>query len=218
MTCRVVLADPNVTQREGIRRLLEQDGFEIIAETGNGEDALRIALRWRPDVVLLGLNLPDGCGTDITRHLLGADPSQHVVLLGSGVDDSTVDAAVQAGAHGVLTTDCTLRDVADALRRAADGDVVLAAGLTPSTRRAPRSDGRRATDSDGTRVSAITAREQEVLQAIVDGLSCREAAARLYMSHRTLKNHLCAVYPKLQAHDRTQAILTAVRLGIVRLG
>lgn len=214
---RVVLADANVTQREGIRRVLEQDGFEIIAETSSGEDALRLAINWRPDVVLLGLRLQDGDGTDITRNVMVADPEQHVVLIGADVDDATVDAAIQAGAYGVLTTECSLGDVSQALARAADGDVVLASSITARGRHPIRCTLTPTREREERAAKSITPREREVLQSIVDGLSCREAAARLYMSHKTLKNHLCSIYAKLQAHDRTQAVLTAVRLGVVTL-
>lgn len=218
MGCRVVLVDANVTQREGIRRLLEGDGFETIAETASGRDAVRLALHWHPDAVLMGLELADGDGITFARHVTAADPRQRVALIGAHVDDATVDAAIGAGALGVLTTDCTLGDVAAALRRVAEGDVVMAESLTARGRHTVRHGPPTTITGRAQRVAeSITQREREVLQAIVDGMSCREAAARLYMSHKTLKNHLGSIYAKLGAHDRTQAVLTAVRLGVVQL-
>jgi two-component system, NarL family, response regulator DegU len=218
MPCRVVLADSNVTQREGIRRLLEQDGFEVIAETSLGEDAFRLAMHWRPDVVLLGARMPDGEGTEIIKHVMCTDPGQHVVLIGPDIDDDTVDAAIDAGAYGVLTTECTLGDVASALTRAADGDVVVAASLSTRGRHAVQRSSSPHYREQRKLAERVTPREREVLQSIVDGMTCREAAARLYMSQKTLKNHLGSIYAKLHAHDRTQAVLTALRLGIVKLG
>lgn len=207
---RVLLVDDHQMLREGLRRGLEAEGFEVVGEAGNGADAVRLALATHPDVVLMDVSMPETDGIDATRTLTQADARQRVVMLTMHMDRDVIDRSIKAGAVGYLTKDCSIHEVADAVRMAANGDVALSPQLAAKM----LEEARRPTESgDG----MVTHREEEILQLIADGLSTPEIAERLYISQKTVKNHLASIYDKLDARDRTQAVLTAVRLGIVKL-
>lgn len=207
---RVLLADDHQMLREGLRRGLEAEGFEVVGEAGNGADAVRLALETHPDVVLMDVSMPETDGIDATRTLTRADARQRVVMLTMHVDREVIDRAIKAGAVGYLTKDCSIHEVAAAVQLAANGDVALSPHLAAKMLEEVR---RTAGAGDG----VVTQREEEILQLIADGLSTPEIAERLYISQKTVKNHLASIYDKLDARDRTQAVLTAVRMGIVKL-
>lgn len=206
-----MVVDDHQMLREGLRRGLEAEGFEIVGEASNGDDALKMALALHPDVILMDVSMPGGGGIEATRALVHADNRQRVVMLTMHMDAEIIDDAIRAGAVGYLTKDCSISEVAEAIRLAADGDVVLSPTLAARMLdevRQPRS-----AQND----SLVTPREEQVLQLIADGCSTPEIAEQLFISQKTLKNHLASIYAKLDARDRTQAVLTAVRMGIVKL-
>lgn len=211
MTLRLLLVDDHQMLREGLRRGLEAEGFDIVGEAANGDDALRLALALHPDVVLMDISMPGTDGIEAARSIMHADSRQHVVMLTMHMDSDIIDSAIRAGAVGYLTKDCSISEVAEAVRLAADGDVVLspslAARMLDEVRQplVPHAE------------SLVTPREEQVLQLIADGCSTPEIAEQLFISQKTLKNHLASIYAKLDARDRTQAVLTAVRMGIVKL-
>ena len=139
-----------------------------------------------------------------------ADARQRIVMLTMHMDRDIIDRAIKAGAVGYLTKDCSVTEVADACRMAANGDLAL----SPKLAELMLSEARK---SDLGEERLITKREEEVLQLIADGLSTPEVASKLYISQKTVKNHLASIYEKLNARDRTQAVLLAVRMGIVKL-
>ncbi len=205
---RVLLADDHTMLREGLRRSLEADGFDVVGEACDGEDAVRQVGILNPDVVLMDVSMPVMDGIDATRALHEQHPKVQVVMLTMHPDDDLVTRAVRAGAAGYLVKDCSSADVSEAVRLAAAGETVLspslAAGLLVEVQQP-------------TDAPLISRREEEVLQLIADGASTTEVAARLYISAKTVKNHLASIYEKLEARDRTQAVLRAVRMGIIRL-
>lgn len=211
MTLRLLVVDDHQMLREGLRRGLEAEGFEIVGEAGNGDDALRLALALHPDVVLMDVSMPSSDGIDATRAIMHADSRQHVVMLTMHMDSDVIDSAIRAGAVGYLTKDCSISEVAEAVRLAADGDVVL----SPSLAARMLDEVRQPLVAHAE--SLVTPREEQVLQLIADGCSTPEIAEQLFISQKTLKNHLASIYAKLDARDRTQAVLTAVRMGIVKL-
>jgi DNA-binding NarL/FixJ family response regulator len=202
----VMLVDDHTMLRQGLRRSLEHEGLHIVAEASNGSEAVRLALTHRPDVVLMDVSMPDVDGIEATRQLMRADARQRVVMLTMHVDRDIVERSVKAGAVGYVTKDSSVKEVVLAVRMAADGNKVLSPRVASALDDEPiRADG------------LLSPREEELLQYIADGLSTAEVAEQMCISPKTVKNHLASIYDKLGAHDKTQAVLTAVRLGIVTL-
>ena len=211
MTITVVLVDDHTMLRQGLRRALEAEGIKVVGEAADGDEAVKVALAHRPDVVLMDVSMPITDGIDATRQLLAADARMRVVMLTMHVDRDIIDRSMKAGAVGYLTKDAAISEVVDAIRLAANGDTVLSPRLAEAMLTEARSE---ATVEAG---SIISAREEEVLQLVADGLGTTEIAARLFISQKTVKNHLASIYDKLDARDRTQAVLMAVKMGIVKL-
>jgi DNA-binding NarL/FixJ family response regulator len=212
MTLRLLLVDDHRMLREGLRRALEERGLEVVGEASDGTEALRLALELRPDVVLMDVSMPGTDGIDATRSIMQADGRQRVVMLTMHNDGDVVDRAIRAGASGYLTKDCSIGEVVEAVQIAANGDMALSPKLAAAMLEAARNE-----QSAGIGERLLTQREEEVLQLIADGCSTGEVASRLYISAKTVKNHLASIYEKLDARDRTQAVLMAVRMGIVKL-
>lgn len=212
MSLRLLLVDDHRMLREGLRRALEEQGLEVVGEASDGSEALRLALELRPDVVLMDVSMPGTDGVDATRAIMQADGRQRVVMLTMHNDGDVVDRAIRAGASGYLTKDCSISEVVEAVQTAANGDMALSPKLAAAMLEAAREE-----HAVGAGDRLLTQREEEVLQLIADGCSTSEVAARLYISAKTVKNHLASIYEKLDARDRTQAVLMAVRMGIVKL-
>lgn len=214
MAIRLMLADDHRMLREGLRRSMSEEGFDVVGEASDGDEAVRMADQLRPDVILMDVTMPDVDGVEATRRIHSSQPEIRVIMLTMHADSDVLASAIRAGASGYLVKDCSTDEVAEAVRMAANGDTALspqlAATMLDEVRRLDRP-----TDSDDERV--VTRREEEVLQLIADGCSTPEVAERLYISQKTVKNHLASIYQKLDARDRTQAVLQAVRMGIVHL-
>ncbi len=210
MGLTVLLVDDHTMLRQGLRRGLEAEGVNIVGEAGDGEIGVRLALELRPDVVLMDVSMPNVDGIEATRRLLKADARQKVIILTMHMDRSIIDSALRAGATGYLTKDCSVKEVVEAIQLATTGDTVLSKNLASLMLS-------EAHNVDADDEPLISPREEEVLQLVVDGLGTSEIASRLFISQKTVKNHLASIYEKLDARDRTQAVLTAVRMGIVRL-
>jgi len=203
----VMLVDDHTMLRQGLRRSLETEGITVVAEASNGEEAVRVALATKPAVVLMDVSMPEVDGIEATRRLVRADARQRVVMLTMHVDRDVIERAMKAGAVGYVTKDSTVKEVALAVRMAANGDRIMS----------PRLAGVMADRSPSDDASRLSPREEELLQYIADGLSTTAVADRMCISPKTVKNHLASIYDKLDARDKTQAVLTAVRLGIVTL-
>jgi DNA-binding NarL/FixJ family response regulator len=210
----VLLADDHRMLREGLRRSMVDEGFDVVGEAVNGEEAVRLAAELQPDVVLMDVSMPEMDGVEATRIIRATDTLTRVIMLTMHADTEVLAEAIRAGASGYLVKDCSTDEVADAVRMAANGETALspqlAATMLDEVRRLEVPD-----PSEEERV--ITKREEEVLQLIADGCSTPEVAEQLYISQKTVKNHLASIYQKLDARDRTQAVLQAVRMGIVHL-
>ncbi len=208
---RLVLADDHKMLREGLRRSLEAHGLEVVAEAADGEQAVELADEHRPDVVLMDVSMPGLDGIEAARAIRARVPDTRIVMLTMHADSDVVARAIRAGADGYLVKDCSTEEIIDTIEQVASGDTVVSTGLAGSMLAEVRRLGMVAG------ADAITRREEEVLQLIADGCSTPEVAERLYISQKTVKNHLASIYQKLDARDRTQAVLRAVRIGIVRL-
>ncbi|HYH50852.1 MAG TPA: response regulator transcription factor [Acidimicrobiia bacterium] len=210
MSPTLLLVDDHKLLRQGLRRAVEEAGFEVVGEAGDGEEALRLAVELRPELVLMDVTMPVMDGIEATRRLRHSAPDAKVVILTMHGEEDTVNRALRAGAVAYLLKDCSTDQVAETLHAVAAGDTELSADLARSLlAELPGPEPALAT--------SLSAREVEVLQMFADGCSTVEVGERLYISAKTVKNHLASIYEKLDARDRTQAVLTAVRMGIIRL-
>ena len=214
MTIRLMLADDHRMLREGLRRSMTEEGFDIVGEAQDGVEAVRLAEQLVPDVILMDVSMPNCDGVEACRQVKSRNTSSKVVMLTMHVDKEVLTNAIRAGATGYLIKDCSTREIAEAVRMAAAGDTVLSPQLAKSMLDEVRRLDEKAANEDE---RMVTKREEEVLQLIADGCSTPEVAERLYISQKTVKNHLASIYQKLDARDRTQAVLQAVRMGIVPL-
>ena len=174
-----------------------------------------MAQRLRPDVILMDVTMPEMDGVEACRQVRLDLPGTQVVMLTMHADQEVLASAIRAGASGYLVKDCSTEEIASAVRMAASGETALSPQLAASMLNEVRKWDKAAAAAEEERV--VTKREEEVLQLIADGCSTPEVAAKLYISQKTVKNHLASIYQKLDARDRTQAVLQAVRMGIVHL-
>ena len=205
----VMLVDDHTMLRQGLRRSLETEGIPVVAEASNGEEAVRIALDTKPNVVLMDVSMPQVDGIEATRRLMQADARQRVVILTMHIDRDVIERAMKAGAVGYMTKDSTVKEVVLAVKLAANGDRILSPRLAEVMLQEAK--------KEAVPGGLLSPREEELLQHIADGLATSEVAATMYISQKTVKNHLASIYDKLQARDRTQAVLMAVKMGIVKL-
>lgn len=218
---RVVIVDDHAMVRQGLRTFLElQDTFalpiEVIGEAVNGVEAVELAKKTQPDIVLLDLVMPQMDGIQATSKILECSPHSRVIILTSFGEEDKVLPAIRAGAQGYLLKDIPPNELVQAVREVYLGKVQLHPAVAqklmqavatkkeePTTSHAgPRSD-------DG-----LTEREQEVLQLIADGRNNREIAAKLVISEKTVKTHVSNILSKLNLDDRTQAAIYALRHGL----
>ncbi|HLI53917.1 MAG TPA: response regulator transcription factor [Acidimicrobiales bacterium] len=203
----VLLVDDHTVLREGLRRSLEASGIRVAGESGEGRQAVEAAAATQPDVVLMDVALPDQDGIDTTRQVLERCPDTQVVMLTMFADGATLQAAIRAGAVGYLVKDCTTAEIVGLVEAVAARETAMSAQVAESLLRVESRLGE----------PLLSPREVEVLQALATGASTSEVAARLFISVKTVKNHLANIYEKMDARDRTQAVLQALRLGVIRL-
>jgi DNA-binding NarL/FixJ family response regulator len=207
-----MLADDHKMLREGLRRSMVERGFDVIGEARDGAEAVELSASLRPDVILMDVSMPEIDGVEATRQIRERQPDVRIVMLTMHADQDVLADAIRAGANGYLVKDCSTDEIASAIETVAGGETALSPRLAASMLAEVR---RQEDQAEQTRI--ITKREEEVLQHIADGCSTPEVAERLYISQKTVKNHLASIYQKLDARDRTQAVLQAVRMGIVTL-
>ena len=221
----VMIADDHTMVREGLRWALEHAGVTVVGEATDGEEAVDMAEQLRPDVVLMDLSLPVLSGVAATKRIRTRVPATSVLVLSMLSDETAVTSALGAGARGYLVKDCTTAEIVDAVRRVAAGERVVAPTVADlPTAWGPTDDFGRTgprpsppPETSGPSRTLLSKREEEVLRLLATGVSIPEAAGRLYISVKTVKNHLSSIYQKLDAHDRAQAVLKAVRMGLINL-
>ena len=222
---RVILADPAPMQRSGLRMVLadpawHHDGAEIVivAETGDGGEAVELARRLLPDVLITDLSLPRIDGLGVTRAVSDSGLPVRVLVLTSDDTDEHVLAAIGAGAAGFLRKDPTAAELIAAVRAVATGGAVIAPSLLARilTRVAEALPAPETTTTS--KLDALTDREREVLVHVARGHSNAEIAAALLVSETTVKTHVGHVLTKLRLRDRTQAVVLAYETGLVKPG
>ena len=205
---RVLVADDHPVVRSGIKGMLEPDpGFDVVGEASSGPEAVDLALREHPDVVLMDLQMPGLDGASATTQIKAQLPQTKVLVLTTYATDADIVRAIDAGAVGYLLKDAPHEDIARAVRAAARGETTLAPAIAQRLMQRVRS-------AAG---DALSAREIAVLQLAARGLSNSEIAKELFVSTTTAKAHLVHIYAKLGVNDRTAAVTTALERGIIRL-
>ena len=207
MAIRILIADDHEVVRQGLRTFLELDPeLEIVGEAADGREAVRLAHRLRPDVVLMDLLMPELDGIAATRLIRQELPDTEVVALTSVLEDDKVVGAVRAGAIGYLLKDTRAQELRQAIKAAAAGQVQLAPRAAARLMRevvAPE------------RPEALSEREMEVLRMLARGLANKEIARDLSIAEKTVKSHVSSILGKLGLQSRTQAALYAGRIGLV---
>lgn len=218
-TIRVLLVDDHPLYAEGVRAVLrDENDIEVVAYASDGAEALQIALDLQPDVVVTDVRMPGISGPETTQQLLAHLPQVRVLALSGFDDDDLVFGMIKAGAIGYILKDAAPTDIARAIRNVNAGE----SQLTPSIARKVLHQftvlSRDTSHTSDTLFDGLTSREVEVLRLVASAHSNKEVASELCISERTVENHIHNIYQKLQIHDRTQAMLYAVKKGLVTFG
>jgi DNA-binding NarL/FixJ family response regulator len=210
---RVMVVDDHPMWREGVARDLTEAGHLVVATSGEGRQAVRVAAAARPDVVVLDLQLPDVSGVEVIRGLRAVLPEVRVLMLSASGEPQSVLDAVKAGATGYLVKSAAPGEFLDAVRRTAAGEPVFTPGLAGLV----LGEYRRLAAAPATAHDAaprLTERETEVLRLVAKGLSYKQIAERLGLSHRTVQNHVQNTLGKLQLHNRVELTRYAIEQGL----
>jgi DNA-binding NarL/FixJ family response regulator len=210
---RVLVADDHPMWRDAVARDLSEAGFEVVATAADGLQAVDRAMATRPAVVVTDLQMPGLDGVEATRRIVEARPQVRVLVLSASGEQRDVLEAVKAGATGYLIKSASRAELIDAVRRTADGDPVFTPGLAGLVLGEFRrmASGPAGPDDDRPR---LTDRETEVLRLVATGLSYRQIADRLVLSHRTVQNHVQNTLGKLQLHNRVELVRYALERGL----
>jgi DNA-binding NarL/FixJ family response regulator len=221
---RVLLVDDQQIVRQGLATILKYaPGIEVVGQAGDGNEAVALARHLNPDVVLMDLKMPRLGGIPATRQICASQPDTHVIILTTYDADDLVFEGIKAGAQGYLLKDATSETLVEAVRGVMRGESQLDPGVArkvlgefqrlatqppPPQKKEP---------SQALAIEPLTPREEEVLRLLVEGLSNKEIGGRLHLTEGTVKNYVSAIIAKLQANDRTHAVVTALRQGLVDL-
>ena len=207
---RVVLADDHPAFRAGLRLLLQDSGLDVVAEAADGLAAVDAVVATRPDVALLDLQMPGLTGVEVTKRLHEVAPETRVLVLTMIEADETVLAAIRAGAWGYLLKGAGQEEIERAVRSVADGQVVYGAGVAERVMAffSARS------SSAVTPFPQLSEREREVLRLAAEGRANADIARRLYLSEKTVRNHVSSIFTKLGVTDRAAAVARARDAGL----
>lgn len=212
---RVMIVDDHPIWRGAVAKDLEAAGYRVVATAANGDEAIVRAAATRPQVVVLDMKMPGISGAEITARLVEADPAVRVLVLSASGEQDDVLQAVKAGAIGYLVKSAETKDLLEAVERTAAGDPVFTPGLAGLVLGEYR---RLAGEDPPERAAAnapqLTDRETEVLRMVAKGLTYRQIAERLFLSHRTVQNHVQNTLNKLQLHNRVELVRYAIERGL----
>ncbi|MFV2175376.1 response regulator [Actinomadura sp. LOL_016] len=213
-TIRVLITDDHPVFRQGLKGLLQALGVEVVGEAENGPDAVRIAAELQPDVVVMDLHMPGGNGIEATRTITRTNPRIGVLVLTMFRDDDSVFAAMRAGARGYLLKESGAEEIARAVRAVAAGEAIYGPEIARRVLMffTDMPDPRRAAFPE------LTDREREVLGLIAQGRSNTDIAGTLFLSPKTVRNHVSNIFMKLHVADRAQAIVLAREAGLGESG
>ncbi|MFH0176841.1 response regulator [Streptomyces cacaoi] len=215
---RVMVVDDHPMWRDAVARDLAEAGLDVVATAGDGEQAVRRAKATTPDVLVLDLNLPAKPGVQVCKEVVAANPALRVLVLSASGEHADVLEAVKSGATGYLLKSASTEELLDAVRRTAVGDPVFTPGLAGLVlgeyRRLASDPGPAAGGGDEPNAPRLTDRETEVLRLVAKGLSYKQIAERLVISHRTVQNHVQNTLGKLQLHNRVELVRYAIERGL----
>ncbi|MFF5722228.1 response regulator [[Kitasatospora] papulosa] len=213
---RVMVVDDHPMWRDAVARDLTESGFDVVATAGDGPGAVRRAHAAVPDVLVLDLNLPGMPGVQVCKELVASQPGLRVLVLSASGEHADVLEAVKSGATGYLLKSASTQELTDAVRATAAGDPVFTPGLAGLVLGEYRrlASGPAPAAPDQPKVPQLTDRETEVLRLVAKGLSYKQIAERLVISHRTVQNHVQNTLGKLQLHNRVELVRYAIEAGL----
>jgi DNA-binding NarL/FixJ family response regulator len=215
-TIRILTADDQALFREGLNTLLSvQPDFEVVGEAANGEEALRLAVTLRPDVVLMDLRMPVMDGVTATRRLVSQLPNCRVIVLTTFDDDESVFDGLRAGAVGYLLKDVSSEKLFEAIRAAARGEYFLQPSITAKVVTEFARFHRPPTTRTDLPIEQLSNRELEILRLVATGANNRDIASQLMIAEGTVKNHVTSILAKIECKDRAQAVLKAKDMGLI---
>lgn len=211
---RVLLADDHTLFRKGIRNMLEEmPDIEVVGEAATGREAVEQACALVPDVILMDIKMPEITGIEATKQVLKENPHIGVILVTMFDDPESAFAGMRAGARGYVLKEAEPEELRRAVEAAQRGEVMLCPIIASKVLEHFRAEP--SVVAQQLPYEKLSERELEVLQAAADGLNNREIAERLFIAEKTVKNHISNIFSKLNVNDRTQAILYALRQGLV---
>jgi len=209
---RVMVVDDHPMWRDAVERDLQAAGFDVVAVAADGDQAIARFPAARPNVVVLDLQIPGPNGVEVTAQVLRDDPSARVLILSASGEQDDVLEAVKAGATGYLVKSASVDELVDAVRRVSRGDSVFTPGLAGLVLGEFRRLSEPTSDIVGN--PELTERETEVLKMVAKGMSYKQIAERLVLSHRTVQNHVQNTLRKLQMHNRVELTRYAIEQGL----
>lgn len=225
MTTKIVIIDDHQLFREGIKRILDfEKSFEVVAEGDDGREAIALVEESNPDVVLMDINMPEVNGIEATANLVKSFPNVKVIILSIHDDESYVTHALKTGATGYLLKEMDSDELIEAVKVVADGGSYIHRKVTHKLVEEYRRLANQQNQGSGYQqpevqrpLHLLTRRECEVLQLLADGKSNRNIGETLFISEKTVKNHVSSILQKMSANDRTQAVVTAIKNGWVEV-
>jgi two-component system response regulator DegU len=221
---KIIIVDDHQLFREGVKRILDfEDTFDVVAEGDDGIDVIRLYEEYQPDVVLMDINMPQKNGVEATAELLEKYPDAKVIMLSIHDDESYVSHALKSGALGYMLKEMDADENVDAIKIVAAGGSYLhpkvTRNLVAEYRRLSERENKGSFHQTEIRrpFHLLTKRECEVLQLLTDGQSNRAIGETLYISEKTVKNHVSSILQKMNVNDRTQAVVTAIKNGWVEV-
>ncbi|WP_276312654.1 response regulator transcription factor [Exiguobacterium qingdaonense] len=224
---RIAIVDDHELFREGLKRIFDlEDEFSVVAEGRTGREAIRIAGEQKPEIMILDINMPDMNGIEATKQLSLLSPETRVLILSIHDDESYITHALEAGACGFLLKEVASTELISAVRAVARDGAYLHPKVTTNVlkeyRRLLQSRGEQAgrgvdSRTDDPVYQLLSRREVEVLHLLADGRSNRDISDMLFISEKTVKNHVSSVLRKMDVNDRTQAVVDAIRRGWVEI-
>ena len=212
-----MLADDHRILREGIARNLREEGFDVVGQAQDGDEAIGMAEELNPDVILMDVTMPNVDGLEATRQIHLNQPHIRIVMLTMHADHDVFAKAIRNGAVGYLVKDCSTPELVEAVTMAAGTDILVSPQLAATMLDEVQNLGGGPATAGSGDEHDISPLEIEVMQLIVDGHSANDIGIKLGISAKAVKENLTSVYAKLQARDRTEAVMRAVRMGIVHL-
>src|SRR5690625_4867952 len=222
---KIALIDDHKLFREGVKRILSFESlFEVVAEAGDGNEVNDLVANYNPDIILMDINMPEINGIEATKELMKSYPNIKVIILSIHDDESYVTHALQTGAQGYLLKEIDTESLLEAIKVVYEGGSYLHPKVTHNlVQEYRRLAQQNATATTENRIKyrkplhLLTKRECQVLQLMAEGNSNRDVSEALYISEKTVKNHVSNILQKMKVNDRTQAVVTAIRNGWVEL-